>query len=48
MADHPIVGGGDTEYSENYDKIFRKSLKVRLIDKWNRFLIKLFLEKRKV
>jgi hypothetical protein len=47
MIDHPLVGGGDPEYSKNYDRIFRKPLKVKLIDKLNSWIIKIFLNGRR-
>jgi hypothetical protein len=44
--DKPFVGY-DKQYSENYDKIFKKSLLTRINEKIDKFLFHLFLEEKK-
>lgn len=44
--DRPVVGGGDKEYSQNYDKIFRKPLPT-LRQKIENWLIKIFVEEER-
>lgn len=38
------VGGGDRQYSENYDKIFRKSLYIKIKEFIDRWLFKIFIQ----
>lgn len=41
------VGGGDKTYSENYDKIFRKSKKTKIKSFIDKILFKIFIEEKK-
>jgi len=41
------VGGGDKQYSENYDKIFRKSKKTKIKNFVDKLLFKVFIEEKK-
>jgi len=45
--DRPFVGGGDKNYSENYDKIFRKSKKTKIKNFVDKLLFKVFIEEKK-
>lgn len=41
------VGGGDSQYSENYDKIFRKSKKTKAKNFIDKLLFRIFIEEKK-
>ncbi len=45
--DRPFCGGGDKQYSENYDKIFRKSKKEKIKNFVDKLLFALFIEEKK-